>query len=58
MACSKVIDKMLLDPVLGKLLKKPSVSCGNQVLYAASGLFEVNLVWIVECLETEVCVCY
>ena len=43
---SKVINKMLSDPVLGKLLKKPSVSCGSQVLYAASGLFEVRMVWI------------
>ena len=33
---------MLGDPVLGKLLKKPSVSHGNKVLYATNGLFEVR----------------
>ena len=37
----QVIDKMLSDPVLGKHLKKPSVSYGSQNLYA-HGIYEVG----------------
>lgn len=37
----QVIDKMVSDPVLGKHLRRPSVSVGSRNLYAP-GIFEVR----------------
>ncbi len=39
---AQVIDKMLAHPLLGPLLKQPSVSLGSKNLYAATGIFEAE----------------
>ncbi|GAX80134.1 hypothetical protein CEUSTIGMA_g7572.t1 [Chlamydomonas eustigma] len=42
MTLKEVLDKMMVDPVLSTLLKKPSVSYGSKNLYVAQGIFEAD----------------